>query len=176
MAKENRVSGHQFTGYTNNAGKENISFVPSSNHHLIEFHSLPELHKELFLSRYGVAHKDVSVDGKILSETDNLVTPLSSGFQPQSHHLLKHQNNLRKSGQQLCETVLSKIVSLSKNENTQDLLQYLEKMYSDHSLIHQRMGTRTLSKNQFFSRLQQILKLDERSRDIFLPQICFGRQ
>lgn len=113
---------------------------------------------------------------QIIREKDNLAIPLSSGFQPQNHHLLKHQNSLRKSGQQLCETVLSKIVNLSKNGNIQDLQQYLEKMYSDHSLIHQKMGTRTLSKNQFFSRLQQILKLDERSRDILLPHICFGKQ
>ena len=136
--------------------KANSGCSPFSR--LISFHSLPQSHRESFLSRYGAPCMDMLMDEKtplgtdILRETSEPCCKHGKGI----HTLQYHNHEI--SYQPVGETALYQIKSLTKSEKTQYLLPNLSSMYLDYLATHRKMGSRCQMRSLFVAEVRRLLK------------------
>ena len=121
---------------------------------LLSFEELPQLYKELILSRYGVPHTDKPADDRTLPGKGLLSGIFGAGSEPRMGNPEKRCHS-RETGRRLSsETPSRRIKTPKKNENGQGQRQSLEKEYAAYRELRRTMGLRCLSRNQFYAMLR----------------------
>lgn len=138
---------------------------------IVSFECFLPSHKELFLSRYGIPHKDSLTGGRIYQEMDTAFDSLLFDCLPRMERQTKPIHDLEIKNQQSNETLLFQIMNLQKTGNVQGLRQNLLSLYRNYREYHQKMGNHFLSRSQFSAKLRRLSKLYEGSDEMNLPYL-----
>ena len=140
------------------------------NPQLISFQDLPQLHKELFLSRYGLPHTGMIKGDRTFQEKDILSDISVVGNEHQNNPQTKRHHNLETSCRLLSEIPLSRTTNSAKSGNKTYQQQCLAVLYDDYSASRRLSKTRPLSRSQFYEVLLQRLKCHE--QNVGIPLLC----
>ena len=164
-------SGHQ---QNNNiyAGKK-LSSNPYYSLHLVDYHSLPQSHKELFPSLHDVPRMDNSKDAQNLAERD-IQTYILSPCCIHGKEKLQGQCRIHKIiHQQFGGRLLCLSANLCLNENTQYQQPTPFTLDQLYIATHRKMGSLRQMQNLFFAKVQHSLKHHESNGDAILRnQYC----
>lgn len=122
---------------------------------LIPFDILPQELREKLVSLYGSPYSHKSEGENILSEMESLLEFCMKDHKLQNHHQTKnhsHEIDLQLSA----ESLLLKIASMMKSGNKKDQLPYFSVLYSGYRKRYEKLSCRSVSRNQFYAKLQQI--------------------
>ena len=133
------------------------------NPRLISFRDLPQSHKELFLSRYGLPHTDTIKGDKTFQGKDTLSDISVAGNEHQSNPQTKRHHNRETNCRLLSEIPLSRTSNPVKSGNRTCQQQRLAGLYDYYGAFRQLLKTRPLSRSQFCEVLLQRLKCHEQN-------------
>ena len=143
--------------------------------HLVPLRDLPQSHRDLIFSHYGLPQTDMTTVDRIRQEMDNLSEVSVPNSSPRKSHGEKSHRYPETGYRQSDGTPLSKIMNLMKNGNKQGLSQYLEDLYSDYCVFRRALGYQPRSRNQFYAMLRQQLKRNGQMNDMKLLSLYPNR-
>lgn len=134
--------------------KATENFSGNTLYRLLSFEELPQLYKELILSRYGTPYTDRPAGDRTVPGKDPLSGIFGADSEPRTDHPEKRCHS-RETGRRLSlGTPSRRIKTPKKSENGQGRRQSLEKEYAAYRELRRTMGLRCLLRNQFYAMLR----------------------
>ena len=136
---------------------ENFSGNPL--YRLLSFEELPQLYKELILSRYGTPYTDRPAGDRTVPGKDPLSGIFGADSEPRTDHPEKRCHSLETGRRLSLGTPLSRIKSSKKNETEQGRRQILEKAYAIYREFRRTMGLRCLSRQSILRNVAALIRV-----------------
>lgn len=156
-------------GRKNHQGSENkINYLKTLPVALIPFDILPQELREKLVSLYGSPYSYTTEGESILSEMESLLEFCRKDYELQNHPQTKnhsHETDLQLSA----ESLLLKIANAVKSGNKKGQLPCFSVLYSGYRKRCEKLLYRSISRNQFYAKLQQISLRYERIHDTQKP-------